>query len=100
MVRPTFTHFKERIRQLKEHHEIHTKEVLSALTDRGKDAYEIASSITWSITDGKGWASLPLLQRFFATGETLAHLQYLDGKGQVQKQMQGKRLIYTLSKKL
>jgi hypothetical protein len=60
-----------------------------------KDAYEVASLIPWSIVDFEGWDGVPLLQKFFATGEAFSHLKYLEEKGRVQKEMRGERIVYS-----
>ncbi len=95
--RAIFRNCKERIAQLKAHHQDRAAEVLSALADGSMDAYQVASQIPWNIVDCEGWGSVPLLQKFFATGEAFAHLRYLEGKGQIQKQMRGRRIVYSLA---
>jgi glyoxylase-like metal-dependent hydrolase (beta-lactamase superfamily II) len=93
----TFRNYRERIAQLKTHHEERARDVLSALGAGDKDAYEVASRIPWSIVDFEGWEGVPLLQKFFATGEAFSHLKYLEGTGKVRKEVKGRRIIYSLA---
>jgi hypothetical protein len=48
-------------------------------------AYEIAARLTWDIR-AKDWAHFPLNQKWFAVGETIAHLEYLMDVGQVVRE--------------
>ncbi len=92
--RDPFTRFKERIDELKEHHRERASEVMAELQDGGKDAYEIASGITWNVVDADSWVSTPDLQKLLATGETFAHLKYLEGNGSVRREVHGERIIF------
>ena len=60
------------------------------------DAYEIASGITWSVVDSDSWDSTPDLQKLLATGETFAHLRYLEGNGSVRREVHGERIMFFL----
>lgn len=93
--RSNFTNFKERIRQLKTHHDNRENEVLAALAKKDKTVYEVASQITWNIAECNGWHTVPVLQKLFATGEAMAHLKYLQEKDKVKKRMEGSVLIYS-----
>ncbi len=55
-----------------------TAEVLEQYPDR--PAVEIASHLKWSMR-GKTWDNFPVSQRWFALGETIAHLDYLIKRG-------------------
>jgi glyoxylase-like metal-dependent hydrolase (beta-lactamase superfamily II) len=94
--REPFTRFKERIDELKEHHRARASEIMAELEDGGKGVYEIASAITWSVVDSDSWASTPDLQKLLATGETFAHLKYLEGNGAVRREVHGERIIFFL----
>jgi glyoxylase-like metal-dependent hydrolase (beta-lactamase superfamily II) len=93
----TFRNCKTRIEQIKAHHQQRAGEVLSALAASRKDTYDVASLIPWSIVDFEGWDGVPLLQKFFATGEAFSHLKYLEGIGKVKKELREKRLFYSLT---
>jgi glyoxylase-like metal-dependent hydrolase (beta-lactamase superfamily II) len=94
---PAFRNCKARIDQIRKHHEQRAGEVLAALAAGNKDAYEVASRIPWSIVDFEGWEGVPLLQKFFATGEAFSHLKYLEEKGRVRKETRGKRIVYSIT---
>ena len=51
----------------------------------GKTAYEIAGSITWKIR-AKNWDDFPIGQKWFAVGETVAHLDYLVNRNRLTVQ--------------
>lgn len=70
----------KRIRELKAHHLARCNEVLDILSTQPHTAYDTASKMTWDITV-KSWEEFPLMQKWFATGEAMAHLRYLDNKG-------------------
>lgn len=80
--RKLFRNHRERIDELKGHHQRRAEEVL-AILDRGwMTAFEVASRMSWDI-DCDGWENFPPAQKWFATGEALAHLRYLEEKGRV-----------------
>jgi glyoxylase-like metal-dependent hydrolase (beta-lactamase superfamily II) len=73
---------KGRIEELREHHSRRLEEVLSILEAGPQSAYEAASRMTWDI-DCSSWAAFPVSQKWFATGEAIAHLRYLEDEGRV-----------------
>lgn len=77
-----------RIRELYHHHEQRLAEVLGLLDDSWKTAYVVAQGMTWEITC-KGWEDFPAPQKWFATGEAIAHLQYLYFSGKIQREERG-----------
>jgi glyoxylase-like metal-dependent hydrolase (beta-lactamase superfamily II) len=91
-----FTGFRERIDELREHHRARASEIMAELKDGGKDVYEVASRITWNVANSDSWASVPDLQKLLATGETFAHLKYLEGKGALRREVRGGRIIFSL----
>lgn len=84
--RRIFHTFRERIEELKDHHQVRADEVLAILEAGAKTVYEIAGLMTWSISV-KTWADFPIMQKWFASGETNAHLIYLEQRGQVQREV-------------
>jgi hypothetical protein len=52
--------------------------------------------MTWSIR-AKSWEDFPVMQRWFATGEAIAHLRYLQGKGQVAQVEEDDRIIFSVA---
>lgn len=85
-----------RIRELQEHHRDRLNEVLTALRDGAKSAHQIAPSITWNIPF-KSWEEFPLTQKWFAFGETLAHLRFLENKGKVRRESENDKISYSLA---
>jgi len=78
--RRLITDHKKRIAELKEHHERRLKEILSILGDDPQTAYQVASQMTWDL-DCDSWEEFPRAQKWFATGEAIAHMRYLERKG-------------------
>ena len=71
-----------RIAELEAHHERRLNEALRALREGEKTAWEVAPHLSWSI-DCSSWDSFPPAQKWFAMGETIAHLAYLEARGDV-----------------
>jgi len=89
-----FGNRKGRIEDLKTHHEERVREVISILEESPKDAYDVASQMTWDV-HYDSWRVFPIQQRFFATGEAFAHLRFLEEKGVIVGQIKGKRIVYS-----
>ncbi|RJR46220.1 MAG: MBL fold metallo-hydrolase [Desulfobacteraceae bacterium] len=75
--RRLITEHRKRIAELKEHHRLRLEEVLSILSDGALTAYEVASLMTWDL-GCKSWNDFPVQQKWFATGEAIAHLRHLE----------------------
>lgn len=93
--RRPFDHHRRRIAELKKHHEARNEEVLSILKKGGQSAYQVASNMSWDI-DCERWEDFPLPQQWFAGGEALAHLQYLQGLGRVKRELQNGKALFLL----
>lgn len=75
----------DRIDALQAHHRDRLKEIREAVDAHpGATAYQFAGMITWSAR-GLGWDQFPPHQKWFAMGETLAHLSYLCNHKQVYR---------------
>lgn len=85
-----------RVEELKQHHRNRLEEVIAALQIGDKTAYEVAPHITWKI-EFREWEDFPIGQKWFAVGETLAHLQFLEHKGKVNKYHRDGLIYYTLN---
>jgi glyoxylase-like metal-dependent hydrolase (beta-lactamase superfamily II) len=94
--RGTFTNWRERIQELKHHHQERLDEIISILGKGKKTAFQIASQMSWDILYDS-WELFPILQKWFATGEAIAHLKYLEGKGIIRKDMLDWGIIYSLN---
>lgn len=68
--------FKERIKSLKCHHYQRLLETLQIMSSKPLSAYEISSKMNWDIKIP--WEDFPTTQKYFAIGETLAHIRYLQ----------------------
>ena len=82
--RQIFTDCRGRIKELRHHHENRAQEVLNILQRGQKSAYEVAAEMTWDMTYDS-FEQFPIAQKWFATGEALAHLKYLEGRGQLAR---------------
>lgn len=73
--------FYSRLEELAEHHARRLEELESLLErDRPQSAYALAQKLTWS-SRGKAWEDFSPNQQWFATGETMVHLEYLFLEG-------------------
>jgi len=93
--RSAFEDCKGRIRELIDHHHERADEVLAILQKGGRDAYQIAGEMTWDI-ECDTWGDFPVTQKWFATGEALAHLKYLEHKGAIQAEVQDDRVVFSI----
>ena len=75
--RSLFCDLPGRIDALREHHRERAAELLAVLGSERLSAYQIAGRMSWDI-DCASWELFPVTQKWFATGETLAHLRYLE----------------------
>jgi len=73
---------RARIEELKQHHADRLIEVLSILSRGGLNAFQVASQMTWDI-DSESWDQFPVAQKWFATGEAISHLRYLEEDGRI-----------------
>ncbi len=93
--RQIFKNCRERIDELRSHHQQRLNEVLSILEGGGKNAYEVASRMRWDVTYDS-WDLLPALQKWFATGEAISHLKYLEDKGMIRREIQNQKMLFSL----
>ena len=84
---------RARIDALKRHHLNRCNEVLEILRQGEKHAYETASLMSWDIK-AKSWDDFPLMQKWFATGEAMAHLRFLDKKGLINAETKTDKVIW------
>ena len=76
--------YRERIDSLLEHHKKRLSNALTIVQDNpGMTAYEIAGIMRWKIR-AADWSSFPVIQKWFAVGECLSHLDYLKERGYVK----------------
>jgi glyoxylase-like metal-dependent hydrolase (beta-lactamase superfamily II) len=90
--RRLFPDLRGRCAELQEHHRARLQEVLVALGDGEKNLLQIAPRVTWDIT-AKSWDEFPPPQKWFAFGETMAHVRYLEDQGRVLRRRDRNGLI-------
>lgn len=83
-----------RIAELKEHHRVRLEEVLTILAHGPADAYTVATRMSWDIHPK--WESFPVTQKWFATGEALAHVIYLYDQRKIKQEEAPGRMWYSL----
>ena len=79
----------ERVGKIIEHHGARIREMVGILEKSPKlTAYELSGLMTWRV-HGKSpsWADFPLQQKWFAVGETAAHLEYLLVRDRVRREL-------------
>lgn len=91
--RGLFTHIRERIEELKAHHGARVEEAAAMLKKGPMTAYQVASGMTWDIVCNS-FDQFPVSLKWFATGEAIAHLVYLEGIGRVrtERTLEGTRV--------
>ena len=79
--------YHRRIEELLAHHDRRAQEALGAIhASPNLSAYDIAGCMTWKIRS-TDWQSFPVIQKWFAVGECLSHLDYLRKRGFVQREL-------------
>ena len=94
--RRLFKSYRERIEELKCHHQKRNDEILFILSGGPKSVIQIASEMTWDI-NCESWEEFPVLQKWFSTGEAIAHLRYLEEKGMVIRKTGVERHFFSLT---
>ena len=94
--RSFFTDLKGRIDELKEHHQQRADEVLDVVGSDTRNAYAIAAGMTWDI-DCESWQDFPVAQKWFATGEAIAHLRYLESEGRIKRNTESEIVTFSSS---
>jgi glyoxylase-like metal-dependent hydrolase (beta-lactamase superfamily II) len=84
-----------RIAELKKHHRVRADEVLTVLEQGEQNAYQVASQMTWDMTYDS-FALFPVSQKWFAAGEALAHLKFLEGEGKVRRELKDGCALFSL----
>jgi len=93
--RSLWNNHRMRIRELEQHHQARLNEVLTALEDGEKTAFEIAPYVTWDVDYGS-WELFPASQKYFAVGETIAHIRYLEEEAMIRRKTQGDKVVFSL----
>jgi glyoxylase-like metal-dependent hydrolase (beta-lactamase superfamily II) len=85
-----------RIAQLKNHHEERLNEILKILEKGAMNAYQVASLMHWDLSYDS-WDQFPDFQKWFATGEAIAHLDHLVQRKDILKIEEAQKRVYALS---
>ena len=88
---------RDRIEQLKKHHARRLAEVLSILNGSSMSAFQIASNMTWDFVS-EGWDQFPATQKWFATGEAISHLRYLERAGRLIQKKEKEIIKFNIRK--
>ncbi len=94
--RRVFRDLNTRIEELKRHHQVRADEVLAILKKGPMSPMQIAAGMTWDLTY-RTFAEFPAQQKWFAGGEAVAHIRYLEEKGQVRHEDTGGQILYALA---
>lgn len=76
--------WRTRVAELKQHHTHRLAEVEAILREGEFTAYQVAARMKWDITCDS-FAQFPTPQKWFATGEAIAHIRWLEEAGQVRR---------------
>jgi glyoxylase-like metal-dependent hydrolase (beta-lactamase superfamily II) len=94
--RSIFKNCKERIQELKYHHQNRLDEIISILEKGNKNAFQVASKMSWDIISDS-WDLFPVSQKWFATGEAIAHLRYLTEEGVIRSEIRKQRIVFSVN---
>lgn len=95
--RNSMNNHRIRITELKKHYRERLEEIMTVLGRGEKTAWDVASEITWNIAVDS-WEHFPTVQKWFAIGETIAHLKYLEAEGKIQIEEEDKKTTSRLLK--
>ena len=71
-------------------------EIVSILGKGKKNAFQVASQMSWDIICDS-WDLFPVSQKWFAAGEAISHLKYLEEKGITRKEMLRNKIVFSLN---
>ena len=86
---------KARIEELKNHHAHRLDEVLGILEKGPQSAFQTAAQMTWDI-DCESWDQFPVAQKWFALGEAISHLRYLEEAGRIARTTVNNTTVFAL----
>jgi glyoxylase-like metal-dependent hydrolase (beta-lactamase superfamily II) len=87
-----FDWFVARIDQIIHHHEERNREILAAVRNEPKTAYEIAQDVTWG--NISSWKVLPAFHQRLAIFETLSHLEMMTAEGKIARKQENGIIYY------
>lgn len=83
-----------RIGELFTHHRHRLDEAYAIVKNAPMTGYQVASFMTWDMVY-RTWDEVAPVQKFFATGEALAHLRFLMAEGKVSCEKRGNVYLYS-----
>jgi glyoxylase-like metal-dependent hydrolase (beta-lactamase superfamily II) len=90
-----FLGLQKRIDELLAHHEERLHEIRAILATGAQTSYDVATAMRWR--SSTPWTEMPGFQRRMATTETIAHLELMHARGEVQRSTaEGGRVLYAL----
>ena len=93
--RRLFRNYTERIEELRVHHENRIDEVRQILGKGPKTAFQLAAEMKWDIKCDS-WEQFPVAQKWFATGEAIAHLRYIEAQNELVRETHSQVITYAL----
>ena len=88
--------YRARIDSILDHHRRRINDALQIIEQHpGMSAYEIAGCMKWKIR-AADWDSFPVVQKWFAVGECLSHLDYLLKRDRIRYEIAGRAKRYYL----
>jgi glyoxylase-like metal-dependent hydrolase (beta-lactamase superfamily II) len=82
-----------RVEELKNHHALRLEEVLTILRRGAMTAFQVAARMTWDLNCDH-WNAFPVAQKWFATGEAISHLRFLEDEGKLRLEADDKLTKY------
>ena len=93
--RSTIRNAKKRIDELRSHHLKRLDEILTILENGRQNAYQIGSQMQWDLRYDS-WDLFPVSQKWFATGEAISHLKYLEEQQAIRREIDNQKIYYLL----
>jgi glyoxylase-like metal-dependent hydrolase (beta-lactamase superfamily II) len=86
--------WRARVAELKHHHELRLAEVETILRQEEFNAYQVAARMSWDIRC-HSFDEFPVPQKWFATGEAIAHIRWLEEAGRIQRTVNQPVALFT-----
>jgi len=94
--RRLFRDCRGRIAELIAHHQQRIAEAFASLSEGPLPGYQVAARMTWDMRFST-WDEVAVAQKFFATGEALSHLRYLECRGKIVREERDGVIYYRRS---
>lgn len=76
--------WRVRVSELRRHHQQRLNEVEAILSQGELSAFQVAARMTWDINCAT-FEQFPTPQKWFATGEAIAHIRWLEAAGKIRR---------------